>query len=233
MYPPAAYAHGQFPWVTLQLTDDAVARKHVALLCYRSQMVFMRSYLLSFVRRNELFGVFQPVTPPVVEPGRILVDGEVNDWEGVDGELLDPVPGLFSRRVARSADIKTVAACLDRHNLYLRMELRHRAVNDYVYAVRLHGIKVTKDGRVGGRQRLHIGLHAPDRIYIRGDGRWNPNGEIIGRAGRRQLEVAIPLEMLDYPERIFLGVETRYRGFVIHRKALQVLNLSGGAGERR
>lgn len=226
MQPPMAYTHAQFPWVSLELAREAVDRKHRALLCYRSQMVFMRSYLLSFVRRTELFSLFQPVTPPVVEPGHILVDGDVHDWEGVGGEVLDPVRGSIARRVARSADIKAVAACLDAHNLYLRMELRHRAVNDYVYAIRLHGITVSDDGQVGDRQRLHIGLRAPDRIFMKGDGRWNPNGEIVGRAGYHQLEVAIPLRLLDYPERIFLGVATRYRGLVIDRKALQVLHLS-------
>jgi LmbE family N-acetylglucosaminyl deacetylase len=42
-------------WRSLPLTPEEVKRKKRALLCHRSQMRMLRPYLLSFVRRNELF----------------------------------------------------------------------------------------------------------------------------------------------------------------------------------
>ncbi len=53
-------------WRSLPLTLEEVKRKKRALLCYRSQMRVFRPYLLSFVRRNELF------EERSFEPARVL-----------------------------------------------------------------------------------------------------------------------------------------------------------------
>ncbi|HLT58586.1 MAG: PIG-L family deacetylase [Limnochordales bacterium] len=226
LVPPKPYARLPLEWLSLELPEEAVERKLQALLCYRSQMVFMRRYLLSFVRRNELFGLFQPLPLPWVEDGGILVDGESYDWDGVGGAVVDPRRQSITRRVGRSADIRAVAACRDRHNLYLRMELRHRAVNDYLYGISLYGVGRQVRGEEV-RQRLRIGLQVPDRVRVKGDGGWEPTGDIVVRARRHQLEVGIPLALLGWPERVFLGVETRFRGLVMDRVAWQVLDFVG------
>jgi len=226
LLPPKPYFHLPLQWLSLELPRDSIDRKLQALLCYRSQMVFMRRYLLSFVRRNELFGLFQPMRLPWVDDGAILVDGESYDWEGIDGPVLDPRQHSITRRMGRGADIRAVAACRDGHNLYLRMEVRHRAVNDYLYAISLHGVGRARRGEET-RQRLRIGLQVPDRVRIKGEGGWEPTGEIVARALRHQLEVGIPLAMLGWPERVFLGVETRFRGLVVDRVAWQVLDFVG------
>lgn len=284
LQPPVTYAGLRFPWVTLPLTRAAVAHKHDALLCYRSQMVFMRKYLLSFVRSNELFGVLQPIRLPVVANGQIIVDGDTSDWTGVAAEVLYPTRDSLAKRVGRSADIKAVRVCRDEAHVYLRMELRHRAVDDYVYGITLHGIAadggvaddtvqsyhsyrfdradrllarldrsgptdscdrlgkfassarmaaLERSGRlthsdraVGDRRRLHIGMRVPDRLQIKGEGGWEGMSGIVGRAGNRELEVALPLAALAGSARLFLGVETRYRGILIDRPALQLLDLT-------
>lgn len=226
MLPPKPYFQLPLQWLSVELERAAIEGKLQALLCYRSQMVFMRRYLLSFVRRNELFGLFQPLRLPWVEEGGILVDGESYDWEGIEGFVLDPRQHSITRRVGRSADIRTVAACRDRHNLYLRMEVRHRAVNDYLYGISLHGVGKV-DRREETRQRLRIGLQVPDRVRIKGEGGWEPTADIVVRARRHQLEVGIPLSLLGRPERVFLGVETRFRGLVMDRVAWQVLDFAG------
>ncbi|HEY8496975.1 MAG TPA: PIG-L family deacetylase [Limnochordales bacterium] len=226
MLPPKAYAYLPFRWTAVELPRESVERKLEALRCYRSQMVFMRNYLLSFVRRTELFGVFQPLPVPWVEDGAILVDGEAYDWEGIASVALNPRSHLLTRRVGRSADLRAVAACRDGDNLYLRMELRHRAVNDYLYCISLYGAGGASRGEET-RQRLRIGLQVPDRVRIKGEGGWQPAGDIVVRALRSQLEVGIPLSLLGWPERVFLGVETRFRGLVMDRVAWQVLDFVG------
>lgn len=230
MVPPKPYAHIPLAWASLDLPRESVDHKLRALLCYRTQMVFMRRYLLSFVRRNELFSLFSLLPVPWVDDGAILVDGESYDWEGIGGVVLDPRSHMLTRRVGRSADIRAAAACRDKHNLYLRLELRHRAVNDYLYGISLHGV-----GRGGHghetRQRLRIGLQVPDRVRIRGEGGWQPSGEIVVRAQRSQLEVGIPLSLLGWPERVFMSVETRFRGLVMDRVAWQVLDFVGEGRE--
>jgi len=106
------------------------------------------------------------------------------------------------------------------------MELRHRAVNDYLYGISLYGVGRQVRGEEV-RQRLRIGLQVPDRVRVKGDGGWEPTGDIVVRARRHQLEVGIPLALLGWPERVFLGVETRFRGLVMDRVAWQVLDFVG------
>ncbi len=50
--PPLSASGG---WRSLPLHPEEVQRKRRALLCYRSQLRVLKPYLLSFVRRNELF----------------------------------------------------------------------------------------------------------------------------------------------------------------------------------
>lgn len=78
--PPKPLAGSEPGWTSLALPEEAILAKRAAVLCYRSQIRFMRKYLLSFVRRNEIFvpvpllpettGQFEndPVLPPVTAP---------------------------------------------------------------------------------------------------------------------------------------------------------------------
>lgn len=220
LHPPPTYAELRFPWVTLPLAKDAVAHKHDALQSYQSQMVFMRGYLLSFVRSNELFGLARTLTPPALPRGG-FADREPGEGGWGDGEVLYPMRDSLAKRVGRSADVKALRVGRDEERLYLQMELRHRAVDDYVYGVTLFGVP----SRAEERRRLHIRMRVPDRLQISGEGGWESSEGIVGRTGRRAFEVAVPLSALDGCGRIFLGAETRYRGLVIDRLALQLLDL--------
>lgn len=62
--PPAELADCGIPWWQYRLTPQQLKNKHRALLCYRSQTNSSAFYLLSFVRKNELFGDF-PVIKPI------------------------------------------------------------------------------------------------------------------------------------------------------------------------
>lgn len=220
LHPPPTYAGLRFPWVTLPLAKDAIAHKHDALLSYESQMVFMRGYLLSFVRSNELFGLAETVRPPLLPRGG-FADREPGEGSWSDGEVLYPTRDSLAKRVGRSADVKALRIGRDDERLYLQMELRHRAVDDYVYGVTLFDVPFQAEGR----RRLHIGMRVPDRLQISGEGGWELSEGIVGRTGRRAFEVALPLSALDGCGRLFLGAETRYRGLVIDRLALQLLDL--------
>lgn len=54
--PPRNFLNSQINWLKLDLSPEESARKHQAVLCYRSQTQSSASYLLSFARKNELFG---------------------------------------------------------------------------------------------------------------------------------------------------------------------------------
>jgi LmbE family N-acetylglucosaminyl deacetylase len=52
---PPDLESGDKNWIKLVLTDNEIKNKYKALFAYTSQLSFKKSYLLSFVRKNELF----------------------------------------------------------------------------------------------------------------------------------------------------------------------------------
>jgi len=54
--PPNKFLDSQINWQEFQLTAEQLNNKHKAILCYRSQTESSAFYLLSFARKNELFG---------------------------------------------------------------------------------------------------------------------------------------------------------------------------------
>ncbi|MDO8661805.1 MAG: PIG-L family deacetylase [Candidatus Omnitrophota bacterium] len=59
--PPKSFADSQINWSRLDLTPEALERKHQSILCYKSQTQSSAFYLLSFARANELFGDYPEI----------------------------------------------------------------------------------------------------------------------------------------------------------------------------
>jgi len=59
--PPESFMDSQINWSGLSLTPQELERKHQAILCYRSQTETSAFYLLSFARKNELFGDYPEI----------------------------------------------------------------------------------------------------------------------------------------------------------------------------
>lgn len=59
--PPKNFTGSQINWLKLPLSPQELERKRRAILCYRSQTQTSAFYLLSFARRNELFGDYPEI----------------------------------------------------------------------------------------------------------------------------------------------------------------------------
>lgn len=59
--PPREFAGTNIRWHKLDLTEEEVYLKHKAILCHSTQTQTSAFYLLSFARKNELFGDFPPI----------------------------------------------------------------------------------------------------------------------------------------------------------------------------
>lgn len=223
--PPRQYHRLPLPWVTLDLPPEAVADKHRALLAYRSQLRYMRAYLMSFVRRNELFGLFAPVPVPLGVPGHVLEGAE--GWRGPSCQILDPVPPSWAGRVQRSADIRSVEAVRDHHALHLRMNLRSRPSRDFRYCVTLMAVgSPARSPRA--RNRLDVEVRPPGTVDVRAEGEWHGRiGYVACRVRRHEVEVTVPLDVLGHPRRLFLGAETRYGRLVLDQVPWHTLGLDG------
>jgi LmbE family N-acetylglucosaminyl deacetylase len=59
--PPKKFSGSQIEWKKFKLSPERIEKKHRAVLCYKSQTSSSAFYLLSFVRKNELFGGFPEI----------------------------------------------------------------------------------------------------------------------------------------------------------------------------
>lgn len=200
MAPPAALANLDTRWQSLPFDPALVKRKEEAILRYRSQILVMKRFLLSFARKSELFGERPLTSLPVVEEGRIKVEGKREDWEGIRPAILDPARDLATSALIPGADFVRVYAARDRNHLFLRLDLSGKASREVEYQIYLHPISETEVGppqtyafRLRGRIKEGE-LRAAGRfieISLPWPGERETNGIMLGavsRLGRRTLD---------------------------------------------
>lgn len=61
LLPPKDLRNSQAKWLRLELSPEEIENKYKAILCYKSQTESSAFYLLSFARKNELFGIFPDI----------------------------------------------------------------------------------------------------------------------------------------------------------------------------
>lgn len=218
LLPPPSFAHLHERWFSLHPSIEALAAKHRAIMQYRSQMGLLGRFLLSFVRKTELFSLYVPTHVRGVPQGTVFVDGKAHEWpEGV-GYLPDPVRDTLTRNVERGADVHSIAVCADPGYLYLRIQMHGRVADEVRYTVRLASCSEH-------RKRITIRLVVPDQVMVRVEHRWVVSSDIICRSSGRVIELAIPRYLIGSGERVILGAETRYRQIMVDRTAWEVLVL--------
>jgi ribosomal protein S18 acetylase RimI-like enzyme len=218
MHPPFSFAGLRENWTSFSPSSDAVAAKHRAVLQYRTQLNLGRKFLLSFIRRSELFGFFSPTQVHGVPQGAVFVDGSVGEWPKGVGYLPDPVRDTITRNVERGADVRSVAVCADPGYLFVRLEMYGRVADEARYTVRLASCH--EDSR-----RINMRLVAPDRVVVRQAHKWVASKDIICRSSGNKFELAIPRILIGTSDRVILGVETRYRQIMVDRTAWTLLVL--------
>jgi LmbE family N-acetylglucosaminyl deacetylase len=88
LLPPPALYNLSGPWYRVDLSWDDIHTKLLALHDYTSQLPFLKGFLDSFVRRNELLSRVQAATLPILSAGDAL---DPTTWCDAAGCSVDPV----------------------------------------------------------------------------------------------------------------------------------------------
>ena len=143
LVPPSQLANIDTNWSALPLSHRDVQRKYAAIKRYQTQMDSAGRFLLSFVRRNELFGTLGSNAAPtlaIVPAGQIKMDGQSADWAGQTPAALDPSGDSVLRAFQSSADIVRLYACRDAATLYLRQDMQRPLSSQVTYTFVLRPI---------------------------------------------------------------------------------------------
>ena len=144
LLPPGQMAALDTQWSALELSRRDTKKKYAAIKRYRSQVEMSSRFLMSFARRNELFGTLgvsnkAPILRRVAD-GLMQMDGGSHDWAGQSPVALDPVADTVVRAFQASGDISGLYACRDSHFLYTRLDTARSLSPQVLYSVTLRPI---------------------------------------------------------------------------------------------
>jgi ABC-type Fe3+/spermidine/putrescine transport system ATPase subunit len=186
-----------------------VEQNLLAILKYRSQLLVMRRFLMSFGRSSELFGRVQLGHLPTVVSGTIRVDGNLRDWNGVAPAIRDPAEDVGQADISAAADLIAVRAVRDSRRLLLRVDLRGRASAELRYAVRIHALSARGVG--------------PARSYLLSLRHAVPDVDF--EAAGRSLEISLPLPRASPLAGVMLCVETHFYTHLLDKTAWVLLEV--------
>jgi LmbE family N-acetylglucosaminyl deacetylase len=126
--PPAAFVGLDTHWNSLKLTGKQTSTKQIALNSYVSQEEMMSRFLVSFVRKNEIFGEL----PKAAEHAR-LIQGANNNlvaYSETDSTqqpvAKDPIGDSVLRDFQPAGDITAIYVAKDNKNLYIHVAIHAR-----------------------------------------------------------------------------------------------------------
>ena len=192
--PPHALAQGDTKWYTLPLEKDVAQAKRTAIKRYRSQTAIEKGFLMSFARRNEVFGSLPVRRVASVADGTLRVDGRPDDWRGIPPGVVDPVGDYVVAGMNRGGDVRAIYLCRDSRRLYIRVDCVGRLSKRITYAINLRSL---------------AGANADDRcsISVKPPRRCTP-GSTVWAYKDNVLEIALPSARFEPGETLFIQVTT-------------------------
>lgn len=202
--PPADVGGSGSRWMEYGLNRPDREAKRLAAMEYRTQMQLLRSYLLSFVRQNELFDLFPPAYP-----SSIGIDGPPIGspavWDRVQPVIRSGPGSALVRAIEGSARVDTVGLAKDAVRLYVAVRLKRPAIREAEYRVPIR--LFYRDGHTA---RLRLVFRAPQTLRVlqpRGGDLALPRGA-VARSSGRYITIVLPLDGIGHPESLLLYVET-------------------------
>ncbi|MDH7569439.1 MAG: PIG-L family deacetylase, partial [Armatimonadota bacterium] len=190
--PPASLARLDTLWSAFPVDEETLDSKEAALNEYRSQMV-MRRFLLSFLRKTELFGRFPAPVECAPAPPNLRIDGRADEWGAIHRAIQEPIEEWLPTEMEGAADLTSIRFCQDDEHLYLLLTSRRK---------------------VSGRLRYQLRLRTLDEdpraleIVVRPGKPAEGLASAVGVYGQH-IEVAVPLERLGGARSLMIGAVAR------------------------
>ncbi|MDD5772392.1 MAG: PIG-L family deacetylase [bacterium] len=186
-------------WFEPELDQKEVKAKHDAIMKHHTQFGYSSKYLLSFIRKNELFGDFPEIRLKQKEasPYAIEVKKE-NDLQEFPEELLDEEKALF-------VGIEGEYVRLEKDNLIFSLKLS-KPMGE-VIGVSLFAFGYREDIPFSKMPKLHIKFNSVGHEIYDQD-KHLPIDIIEIKRGTREITISVPLKVMGDPDRILTSVHT-------------------------
>jgi LmbE family N-acetylglucosaminyl deacetylase len=205
--PPYGLARSGTKWYSLALSPNVAERKRRAIKDYITQVDVERGFMMSFARRNEIFGDVPIRQVLSVGPSTIKIDGDPDDWSGIPPAILDAVGDYVMAGLNRGGDVRTVYLCSDDKFLYVRVDCVRHLSKRITYSVNFRGLGASDaNDHYSLSIRLKSAAVPPRTIWA---------------AKNNTLEIAIPLGKLNFDRNLFVQVQTKLMNLTVDNTGWQ------------
>ncbi len=221
--PPSEMTHLDTFWSSLAMDRDQTSHKHVALLRYGSQQEMMGRFLSSFVRPNELFGQLDTFVAdvPEIAPSQINLNGDVRGWPTTRPIDCDPVGDTVLRDFQSSADLRTVYACADDKNLYVRVDTVRPLSQQINYNLYMRGFDATGKTHDNGVTLSFCPQNVSQGIAV-----FEQHGMKAAWSGNT-MEASIPLSLFGAkrPDGVYIEAASLFSRLIVDRTGMRYAHL--------
>lgn len=190
LLPPANLLSGGTDWYKLPAASSGIEQKKAALDEYKSQLDLIRRYLYSFVRKNELFGLYDDISlPDNALPDRLIKPSGENEL------IRNPAPTGLLRK---SRDLRSLHGELSMEgNLHFFLVISNESANELSY--QLNGVLISH----GESRRFYLKLegeqYSMNNMPLEAEMNIERNGSII--------HITLPLQPFLKYDHLFLAAE--------------------------
>jgi len=213
--PPKDLAESGIHWIRFNLTPYEVNKKREMISCYKSQIEYKPSYLYSFARKNELFGI-----NPVVNVQEDNKKGQ--DWD--DSTYPLNISGyVISEKSKEKQFIQSILYTNENGFFYIKIHLRK-------WISQLMGINVFlmpyKNGvPFRNMPKIHINIRRETGMAV-----YNQKNRIFIKSAYfkfkgKDLLICFPLSGLNYPDYILACSRTHLKSLPFEATAWNILKL--------
>lgn len=207
LLPPEKFLDSQVSWNLFGLTKEQIDKKYQAILCYRSQTESSAFYLLSFARKNELFGDYSEIELkflPKTAPKQISVHEKLlNVIDGLRASRIQEKKEVVKNYCAISQDKGKITYCLEKDDLLIRVNkpadiknLLHGLFYIFGYSYKVPFAEMPKISIVTKYDSFRV-FEAKKLIH--------PQGVTL-ELTKEELVLRVPLKVLGNPDFMLLDV---------------------------
>ena len=202
--PPRDLWEGRPGWITFPVAQADEDAKRLAVLEYHSQANLLRAFMLSFVRRNELFDLYQAAHPAPVEDEDFPLSSP-EAWDRFPPLIRTPGSGSLLRATEGSAILDAVGVGQSPAHLFVVIQLRRPPIREVQYRVDLR--LIYPDGHTA---RQFLRFEVSRRLAAeRHDALDLPlSRDAAARSFGNRIAIVLPLGGLGDPASVFLRVVT-------------------------
>ncbi|MGC8777478.1 MAG: PIG-L deacetylase family protein [Candidatus Caldatribacteriaceae bacterium] len=213
LLPPPALCLPHLDWQLYFPSPFATFAKIRAIRKYQSQSP-LGEHLLSFVRKNELFGQNSVIQVQSLS-SPIHVDGVMTEWPSATPRYPEPQGEKLWRK---DPSFSQFMVARDSSYLYLALCLEKPASSKNTYAFRLYPVTPFGENQ-DFTQSLHFSLQQ------KGSSTVVSHPEVKAAINRNTMEVAIPLVLLHHPSKLFFQVEIQRNKKITGKTAWYLFHL--------